>query len=353
MSQIHDPAPDPAAVTWTPPQPAQIPALHTSMHRWLSHPMFLMATCNALEDGQGTIVPAAGTPLESTVILHAEEANRLSSAQLFAVDAETTEDALAAGAALPDWSVQPDDLPAPEGLMIFDLPIGHCQGRARVPLPVVACSWGPSPQCAPPDGAVWVTFWAVGDREALIAESIGNGISPAEARYNVETGTPPLRWADEALVCWSTSGTPTYTPASRCMPTDDLTGIVVHQEAAPWLQTILAAWNFIKNRVVDIAEERAPRAERRRAERAGKPLPPVRVVSVHRRISATRPSVPTGRNVSVRFPVRGFWREQPYGQGRSLRKRTWIKRHWRGPEDAPVRIRPAVTKVEKPTDPTA
>ncbi|SEP54587.1 MULTISPECIES: hypothetical protein [Amycolatopsis] len=350
MPQSNDSAPEPAAVTWTPPQSEQIPALQISMGRWLSHPTFLMTTCGALEAGQGTIVPAADTPLESTVILHAEEANRLSSAQPFTLDAETTEDALAAGAALPDWSVEPDDLPAPEGLMVFDRPIGYCQGRARVPLPVVACSWGPSPQTAPPGGAVWVTFWSAGDRESLIAESIAHGTPPAEARYNVETGTPPLLWADEALVCWSASGTPIFTPTSRCVPTDEVTGIVVHQEAAPWLQTVFAAWNFIRNQVVEITEARAPRAERRRAERTGKPLPSVRVVSARRRTSSAPPSAPTGRSVSVRFPVRGFWRDQPFGQGRSLRKRIWIKRHWRGPEDAPVRIRPVVIVVEKPTD---
>ncbi len=116
---------------------------------------------------------------------------------------------------------------------------------------------------------------------------------------------------------------------------------------------MLATWLLIQQPVhVEITEQRAPRPERRRAARAGRTLPAVRVVSIHRRTrssSATSTS-PSGRTVGVRFPVGSFWRDQAYGKGWALRKRILIDEHWRGPEDAPVRLRPRVTLVDAPPE---
>lgn len=47
---------------------------------------------------------------------------------------------------------------------------------------------------------------------------------------------------------------------------------------------------------------------------------------------------PTGRHVTVRFMVRGFWRWQPYGPGRTQKRRIWIAGHMRGPDDAPLKV---------------
>ncbi len=44
----------------------------------------------------------------------------------------------------------------------------------------------------------------------------------------------------------------------------------------------------------------------------------------------------TGSKQKVRYMVSGHWRSQPYGKDRKLRRPTWIKPHWRGPEMAPV-----------------
>lgn len=42
------------------------------------------------------------------------------------------------------------------------------------------------------------------------------------------------------------------------------------------------------------------------------------------------------REYSHRFIVRGFWREQPYGPGHSLRRRQWIPPFVKGPADKPL-----------------
>lgn len=39
-------------------------------------------------------------------------------------------------------------------------------------------------------------------------------------------------------------------------------------------------------------------------------------------------------HVSQRYVVRGHWRNQAYGEGRTLRRRQWIEPHWKGSENA-------------------
>lgn len=41
-----------------------------------------------------------------------------------------------------------------------------------------------------------------------------------------------------------------------------------------------------------------------------------------------------GWKVRVKHIVRGHWKNQPYGEGRGLRKRIWIEPYWRGPDGA-------------------
>jgi len=42
----------------------------------------------------------------------------------------------------------------------------------------------------------------------------------------------------------------------------------------------------------------------------------------------------SGRTINCRFMVRGHWRNQAYGPGRSKRKLLWIKPFWKGPKNA-------------------
>jgi hypothetical protein len=42
------------------------------------------------------------------------------------------------------------------------------------------------------------------------------------------------------------------------------------------------------------------------------------------------------RKLHVQFRRRGHFRNQPWGEGRQLRKRIWIKPHWVGAKDKPL-----------------
>ena len=48
------------------------------------------------------------------------------------------------------------------------------------------------------------------------------------------------------------------------------------------------------------------------------------------------------REYAYRFIVRGFYRQQPYGPGRKLRRRQWIPPFVKGPADKPLRVKDTV-----------
>lgn len=48
--------------------------------------------------------------------------------------------------------------------------------------------------------------------------------------------------------------------------------------------------------------------------------------------------------VSVQSWIRGHWKSQPHGPGGTLRKFIHVEPYWRGPEDAPIAVRPHVLK---------
>jgi hypothetical protein len=48
----------------------------------------------------------------------------------------------------------------------------------------------------------------------------------------------------------------------------------------------------------------------------------------------------SARSITVQTLVRGHWRAQPHGPGRTLRRPVHIEPFWRGPVDAPIALRP-------------
>lgn len=99
-----------------------------------------------------------------------------------------------------------------------------------------------------------------------------------------------------------------------------------------WLCAYITMMN---QTVVELAEEEVPRAFARRAKRMNLP----QRVNVIRLRRATRPHEGQGQS-SVEWKhqwfVRGHWRNQPYGPGRTQTRRIWISPFVKGPEGAPV-----------------
>lgn len=112
---------------------------------------------------------------------------------------------------------------------------------------------------------------------------------------------------------------------------------------------VAALWQLIsQHRVVE--ERRAAvtnkNAVRRFVREHGRPPAPVRVIDV-RRPPIERDGGHEHRDVewTRRWIVSGHWRQQAYGEGRSLRRPTWIAPFVKGPADRPLVITERVKRV--------
>ena len=76
-------------------------------------------------------------------------------------------------------------------------------------------------------------------------------------------------------------------------------------------------------------------ARRTRTRRLALTAHPAAARYARPRASGARRSAP-----SVQTLVRGHWKHQPHGKGRSERKYIFVEPYWRGPEDAPITVRP-------------
>ncbi|MCG5466715.1 hypothetical protein MED01_005757 [Micromonospora sp. MED01] len=249
-------------------------------------------------------------------------ANHAEDARIFWIDPDFT--ALAAHAArdLPDVRIEQVELPAPNGLLIWHTPIYQPTDPAScLVIPVIAAQWGPVP------GGIWTTFYTH-------AEWIMRGERLTETR--MQNFREKVGW----LIPISTGeglrfGQP-YAPAS--------------EETRLMLCSLIATWILTTQPDAEVTDEPADKATRRAYQRANRPAPLVRLVRLRRKQQPRRDTTddtPT-RVYTRRWWVKGFYREQPYGPGRALRRRTYVRPHIKGPDDAPLILNQQVHVLGNP-----
>src|SRR3569833_2422383 len=342
--------PEPAG--WSPPHPRELPALREHLADYLMTWPAHLSVADALRRGRGTLRPIT-SPETGASLLLGDEHQRLSGDQLFYETSDITRLVRQAAPSLQDkWDIQPNDLPAPTGFMLFAEPMAEYIREDGKRIDIVAVSWGGTELITSDTGGLWVTFWSVTDFAALKRLARSLGASAAEAEVTTPQQHAALSWDNELFMPWGpTSVTVAPGPDGRV---SDPASIAAAETTIDWLQTVHAGWIFCTpNTLTETTEEHLPRTQRARAERAGHHASPVRVVSVRWKASPTpaRSDEPSGRKVGVRFPVAPFIRRQAYGPGRQLRKLTPVAGHWRGPVDAPVRITKKVILVDTPPAP--
>lgn len=338
----------PPAPQWTAPDPRQLPTLRRQLVDQMRNPFEHLTQAEALALGRGTINPDPNDPPGSARLLLADERRRLVSAKLFSITEELTALAVQAGRNLPKWKLRRDDAPSACGFMVFDVPFATYHndplpGSRQETVVLVGVSWGPT-VIAPPT-SVWVTFWSVTNhdlRAQLLREQFG--LRPDEARQQAYRQKADLTWDNEALLTFDSdkvrlAGTPT--------PVDPAGQSLAAETTASWVQTVRAAWLLMKpgSKITEIDERPLPSKERRRAERDGTDSTGVRVVRIHssRRRAAHPPQHNSesahrdGDYYSVRFPVSGHVRWQPY-PSRGTIEPILIDPFDKGPQDAPYRV---------------
>lgn len=115
----------------------------------------------------------------------------------------------------------------------------------------------------------------------------------------------------------------------------------------PWPAVPYALWYLMAQFVKRTYFERAPRAVRKRAERAKLPEHEIRVVTLRRlRGERKEPTEGGGIDWQHRWIVHGFWRMQPY-PSLGIRRRIWIADFVKGPEDKPLLVKPRVFRFSR------
>lgn len=252
------------------------------------------------------------------------EAGLLSQAELFWVARDMTELCVAAARSMPAWSLAPEDLPAPSGMVFFE---GLPDFRD---FPTTAMAWGPCPpsvvQATGLKGAgLWISVYVSAEWIA-VKEELDTG--------NLKMPLPPLLYDGETICAYGERE-----EGDLGFTTED--GFdVVHIEndtlisRASSIVVLKAAWLLMQQELAEGTILPADRATRKRLRRAGQDdNAPTRVIQLrrHRHQGAGG----GGREYHHAWVVRGHWRQHWYPK-RQVHRPVWIAPHIKGPEGAPL-----------------
>lgn len=297
----------------------------------------------------------------------AHETRTLRAADLYYVTPEMTELVRAAAADLPAFAPDPDDFPTPSGLIVFGTPLvsyqrpehtaavvdgrivtGLAPGADHEEIGVSACTWGPFNAAGKwARGGVWMSFYR--NRAEMLANILDERI-----RDGIRADNPRLVPDNEYGIQYPTSD------EQRDRLEQELAAKDAPAWTSYWAKHLMATLLLMRQPLVYQRTEPVRRGLRRQLERAGYPSGGIRILDARPRRYTTvprdaEPDTPTGpeetepggtRKISVRFPVRGFWRNQWY-PSRGVHRPRWIDPHWRGPEDAPI-VHPERVRVLRP-----
>ena len=237
-------------------------------------------------------------------------------ADLWWVSADMVSLAQAGAATLPDVPLYAASVPTPAGVAFLECPLMGLDARTGGQIEVAAIAW-----------RVGLTNYSDATRRPAVFIFC---LMYGHLGGSFWTAAPRTDWFLE--VPWSHQHGPAHEPYD----------VASHQEDRRWVATLWALAS--QENLADVTLAMPPRAARRRAERAGR-SPEVRVVNLRRTVYEGAGVAPpgTGHGPRVRFPVRGHWRNQPCGPGRTLRRPVFVAPHIKGPLGAPLKLGAKVT----------
>lgn len=301
---------------YTPIPASRIPELrHTLVHYTRTVTPGMWASMLKLGQGGNFFIPSrwAHLPIDEMAWNLAQaEADRLETARLFSITAAATEEARNAGALLPRFTLHPSHLPAPHGFLVWGSPVDTARGVGE---PVVACAWGPYGS-----QALWVSFYVDGSR-------VLNVLSRQE-QDRIRPLLHPFGYEREIVLPFGNGRWFSEQPGME----------QVAEDYEQPIRTLLATWLHMRQtRLTETTEEQPDRKSRvaRTLAKKGRPLPPVRVVSLRPCSARDGAPVGSGRKLAKRVEVGSYWRRRPRTTGEGPDDMVWVRDHERGPKDAP------------------
>ncbi|MGM1061393.1 hypothetical protein [Saccharothrix sp. Mg75] len=337
--------------TYTAPAPHDLPAVRLYLREFFAQPEALAFHTQMVKEGRFSLdLIRSPRPERAARLILDGERERLAEAALYWVSPEMTQVATAAASTLPeDLRIDETHQPAEQGFIVFAEPIGSYLGDVlgdrRVD--IAAASWGPL--VGKPD-ATGVTFYSVRDLDYVrysLTRIFGQPPKRAELDAAIRT-TPEWLWDNEITLHHGST-------IADLHLIQELSTLLIGQAVVPWLKVLYAAWLLMTQPGISQTEHVTPnRRLQRRSTREGMRTSEVRIVHVHRRHrdkpTDDQSSGTDERRYTVRWLVRGHWRNQPHGPGRSLRRLVWINPQIRGPQDKPLKTGQTVNVWDRPTN---
>ncbi|MEU1273039.1 hypothetical protein [Streptomyces sp. NPDC005799] len=304
-------------------RPQDLPEIRADVLHWhLQHGPAFFDIC--IRAGKMDIRPAGPTH-EAAAYLAKAEADRIMRADLYWIDAHMAELAMTAAESLPEFTLMPEDLPSPHGLMVFEKPVyTYIEDGRQTHLTAVA--WGPFNYENFPYGGTWISWYS--DRETnLEAEANVGSLGNTEKRI-MRAALPALSYDQEEVYPFSPAPLPARTSRGQEAQPFSLDGRYRTSEL------LRVSWLLMQQPLADVSEVEPDRAARKRLRRAGREPAMVRIIGLRRPKSSTDHGN-SDREYHHQWVVRGHWRQQWHPK-REVHRPVWIAPHIKGPEGAPL-----------------
>lgn len=248
---------------------------------------------------------AADRDLAAGVLSYMNLANRLGDAHLYLVTQQMTRMAVDAARDVPAGQRFDEVWPHRTGIMAFSGGLPPVETPAGFEVSPSVLTW-----CIDID-TIYFQLWAF------------PGSSPEFAKHAEVAGIPmvPIASCQHPWGEWDDAAWDGYRPHSVRM-----------------MSLALSAWTLMQMPTV---AETVTRTEAGAKLRSGKRDLPREVKVIDMRRLARKPRPEDGeegdgkRTYTHQWVVRGHWRQQPVGKGRSERRTTWVPSYLKGPEGAP------------------
>lgn len=249
-------------------------------------------------------------------------AERIDDADLYWVSKQFTGLAVEAGRDLADATIVPGDLPTPSGLLIYEASVHATDDLDGYEDPpgVYAIGW------TEVTGGVWLTHYAH-------AQEV---MPDVKVRLLRETSGLLLPTGPGGWVSYDTALLDGHDTAYAYGHGDEGYGSPYTERI---LRTLIATLALIRQPgVADNQPGPVDKGLAKKYAKAGHRYPAVRVINLRRRpVPEGRDAPEQGRTYHVRWIVKGHWRNQACGPGRTLRRRTYIAPYLKGCDDAPIK----------------
>lgn len=307
-------------------RPEDLPELRAAMLEWYGN-YGQSYFSGSIRSGAQRLYISASSVEEAARWYSESEAARLRSADLYWVSRDMTELCVSAARSMPEWSLAPEDMPSPNGLIVFE---GLPEFREFA---TTAMTWGTCPRraverCGLKGPGIWLSHYGSASLFAELLEADGHDLS------TIPMPLPPLLYESESLAAFGrreSDDVAFFSQNGEDFAAADDTQLTARASS---LVVIKAAWLLMQQGIADSHEVLPDRACRKRLARAGQEPKAVRVIELR------RPKTSSGhgdgdREYHHQWIVRGHWRQQWHPK-REVHRPVWIAPHIKGPEGAPL-----------------